>query len=34
MGPNQAYKHFHSKGNLKNERTTYSLGENVYKQCD
>ena len=35
MGPNQAYKLLHSKGNQKqNENITYTLGENTCKQCD
>ena len=33
MGPNQTYKLLHSKGNHKpNKKTTYRVGENVYKQ--
>ena len=32
MGPNQTYKHLHSKGNhKKNEKTTNGLGENICK---
>ena len=35
MGPNQTYKHLHSKGNNKQkEKTTYRMGENICKQCD
>ena len=35
MGPNQTYKLLHSKGNHKqNEKTTYRMGENIYKWCD
>ena len=35
MGPNQAYKLLHSKGNQKqNENITYTLGENTCKQYD
>ena len=35
MVPNQTYKLLHSKGNHKqNEKTTYRLGENIYKWCD
>ena len=33
MGPNQIYTFFHSKGNHKqNEKTTYEMGENIYKR--
>ena len=32
MGPHQAYKLLHSKGNHKeNENTTYGLGKNICK---
>ena len=32
MGPHQAYKLLHSKGNHKeNEKTTYGLGKNICK---
>ena len=32
LGPNQAYKLLHSKGNYKqNEKTTYGMGENICK---
>ena len=35
MGPNQTYKHLHSKGNHKqNKKTAYRLGENICKLCD
>ena len=35
MGPNQAYKLLHSKGNHKqNEQITYGIGENICKLCD
>ena len=36
MGPDQAYKLLHSKGNpkKKNEKTTYRLGENICKWCN
>ena len=35
MGPNQMYKLLHSKGNHKqNEKTIYSLEENICKWCD
>ena len=35
MGPNQTYKVLYSKANHKqNEKITYRLGENIYKQCD
>ena len=35
MGPNQTYKHLHSKGNCKqNKKTAYRLGENISKLCD
>ena len=35
MGPNQTYKLLHSKGNHKwNKKTTYRLGENIYKWCE
>ena len=34
MGPNQAYKLLHSKGNHKQyKKTTYELGENICKWC-
>ena len=34
LGPNQAYKLLHSKGNYKqNEKTTYGMGENICKWC-
>ena len=34
VGPNQTYKHLHSKGNCKqNKTTTYGLGENTCKWC-
>ena len=32
MGPNQTYNFSHSKGNYKqNEKTTFRMGENIYK---
>ena len=32
MGPNQAYKPLHSKGNYRqNEKTTYRIGGNICK---
>ena len=35
MGTNQTYNLLYSKGNHKqNEKTTYSLGENICKWCD
>ena len=35
MGPNQAYKLLHSKGNHKqNEKTTYGIGENICRWCN
>ena len=35
MGPNQTYKLLHSKVNHKqNKKTTYGLGENIWKWCD
>ena len=35
MRPTQTYKLLHSKGNHKqNEKTTYGLGESIYKQHD
>ena len=35
MGPHQAYKLLHSKGNHKeNEKTTYGLGKNICKWCE
>ena len=35
MGPNQTYKLLHSKrNNQQNEKTIYTLGENICKWCD
>ena len=35
MGPNQTYKLLHSKRNHnQNEKTTYGMGENIWKWCD
>ena len=35
MGPNQTYKLLHSQGNQKqNKKTTYRMGENIYKWWD
>ena len=35
MGPNQSYKLLHSQGNQKqNKKTTYRMGENIYKWWD
>jgi len=35
MGPHQACKLLHSKGNHKeNEKTTYGLGKNICKWCE
>ena len=34
MRPNQTYKLLHRKGNHKNEKTAYRMGENICKWCD
>ena len=35
MEPNPTYTISHNKGNQKrNEKTTYKVGENIFKQCD
>ena len=34
-GPSQTYKHLHIKENHKqNKKTTYRMGENIWKQCN
>jgi len=34
MRPNQTYKLLHKKGNHKNEKTAYRMGENICKRCN